>query len=1016
LAKPHPPLPATLTSPPRPLGLTIVGHSIFPRQTNLTPSPSSAPSIFDHFPLTPPWDPKPSRYKGFGARDPQRTIANIQPPAYFIIHLAWDFLHPSDRQTIATDLPVFHAYARLRQQASTADLSPLLAPRPTPTAKPIDTHRVLLMGCALLRFQCDYGDLIRWLRGPYTNAHRDWTAVRSAFEATQSHQPPPAFPHPDFDRTITTCTQGAPLKAHFASDYASCAFRNKKRPPKSVLQHSDDLVTTLSMEEQLSYHIILPRFLWRFLPGLLLSIFRMAYRYRDPKPRLCIDPSSTLSQEDTGNLNDQIPPPGLDCDINPPIYYGSAFTRYLTWLWNLRISFPNDDIIQTTDDISAAFRRVLYHPDVAPAFASVWDQWLIIPVSLIFGARNSPSIYMLLGEARSHLAHHLPPPPSAYATPLIDRLTLPPPPTADTPISPAIHDSLNPGISFLPDGSPELRMPVFVDDTGVAHARQFFRTAVTASVHAAYTIFGAPESDPARPPCINPSKWTDHPTHITKFLGFHINSRTMEVAWPLDKREKARDYITTLLTADANGDCTPQDMSRVLGLVNHAATVAPIGKLRTMRLQFLLTNLIQTAPPSQHQSRWYRNNKSSLPPDIRDELSQFLALISTDIQDGAWKRPIGLLIPRDTTITTATDASTNALGGWCDRKSLNHMWRISIQDLHAAGFPSNMGWDNTHNFNEADIDPKKIHINILEFIAIFIELWICVRQLLTFKESPSTKELHAAPASTIPAGGHRILVCADNTSALSWLRYASRTKRPPVRRLARLLTHFLSQVFPATSLQLQPRHIRGVSNVEADNLSRLEKSPSWANVMASCPRLRPLRVCLIPPELLSVLASTFSDPQTEESSETAMTSLWTVAPPRFVTGSSRPADTTTSVAHSASPRPKPLASSPPSSTTSAPPLTTPPGTSARPTPSSTTSPPPQNSLNPSPIKPSHSTTHPAPNPPSFHSSVTRSRNAANGKLRNPNERRTHSKSSKPYTRKSKPSDKPTISPSSAKKP
>ncbi|MCE2996495.1 MAG: hypothetical protein LW863_12930, partial [Flammeovirgaceae bacterium] len=452
------------------------------------------------------------------------------------------------------------------------------------------------MGCAFLRFNCDYGDLIRWLRGPYTNAHRDWSDMLSTFNTVRHCDPPPGFPSPDFDRAFAICTQGAPLKAHLTSDYTSCALRNLKKPPKSVRENSADLVTTLSKEEQLSYHIILPRFLWRFIPGLLLSMFRMAYRYRDPKPRLCVDPSSTLGPEDIGNLNDQIPSPGQDHDHNPPIHYGTAFTRYLSWIWNLRISFPADDILQTTDDISAAFRRVLYHPEVAPAFASVWDQWLIIPVSLIFGARNSPSLYMLLGEARGHLAHHLPLQPSAFSTPLLTRLTIPPPPPSDTTFNQATADTLNPGILIHPDGTPEYRMPAFVDDTGVAHARQFFPTAVAASVNAAYATFGAPEDDPNRPPCINPLKWNNHPTHTSTFLGFHINSRTMEVAWPLDKREKARDFIATLLSNDARDGCTPQEISRVLGLVNHAATVAPMGKFRTMRLQFLLNNLLQSAP------------------------------------------------------------------------------------------------------------------------------------------------------------------------------------------------------------------------------------------------------------------------------------------------------------------------------------------------------------------------------------------------------------------------------------
>ena len=307
-----------LTSPSnRPHG-TGQQHNTYPSTPQETPSQSkhnpdrkqaASKSIYDHYPLTPPWDPRPARYNGFGVRDTNHTISNEHPPAYFIIHLAWDYLSRDDRQKLASDMPVFHAYATLRQQASSIDLSPLLKPRPAPTTTNINASRVHLMGCALLRFQCDYGDLIRWLRGPYTNAHRDWPAMLSAFNDVRHCRPPPGFPSPDLDRALAICEQGAPLKAHYVSDYASCAIRNLKKTPASLLDHRDDLVSTLSKEEQLSYHIILPRFLWRFIPGLLLSIFRMAYRYRDPKPRLCVDPTSTVDDNDIGNLNDQIPPP-----------------------------------------------------------------------------------------------------------------------------------------------------------------------------------------------------------------------------------------------------------------------------------------------------------------------------------------------------------------------------------------------------------------------------------------------------------------------------------------------------------------------------------------------------------------------------------------------------------------------------------------------------------------------------------------------------------------------------------
>jgi hypothetical protein len=66
-----------------------------------------------------------------------------------------------------------------------------------------------------------------------------------------------------------------------------------------------------------------------------LSIFRIAYRWGDPKPRLCVDPSTTITPTDIGNVNHNITDPGVDEDQNPTIYYGTALQRYLQWLYNL---------------------------------------------------------------------------------------------------------------------------------------------------------------------------------------------------------------------------------------------------------------------------------------------------------------------------------------------------------------------------------------------------------------------------------------------------------------------------------------------------------------------------------------------------------------------------------------------------------------------------------------------------------------------------------------------------------
>ena len=173
------------------------------------------------------------------------------------------------------------------------------------------------------------------------------------------------------------------------------------------------------------------------------------------------------------------------------------------------------------------------------------------------------------------------------------------------------------------------------------------------------------------------------------------------------------------------------------------------------------------------------------------------------------------------------------------------------------------------------------HINIYEFIGIIIELWICGRQLHLDRY--------------LVDGGHILLALADNTSALSWLRYATRTKRPPVRRLARFLTAFLASPFLALVLRVQGKHLPGLLNEGADLLSRFEKAPSWESAINQCSHLKHLRTCQLPPELLSILSTILGSEQTEAWCEEKMTELWTIAPPTFEDGCNRLQGSATSI-------------------------------------------------------------------------------------------------------------------------
>ncbi len=108
-------------------------------------------------------------------------------------------------------------------------------------------------------------------------------------------------------------------------------------------------------------------------------------------------------------------------------------------------------------------------------------------------------------------------------------------------------------------------------------------------------------------------------------------------------------------------------------------------------------------------------------------------------------------------------------------------------------------------------------------------------------------------------------------------RLTARTRDPRLQPLA----HFASTLLVVASRHLtrvQPKHIPGDDNLEADTLSRSENGqvPSWERVISRCSQLQTCQICLLPRELLSSLAGLISSGLTEGTYELLTTRLLTL--------------------------------------------------------------------------------------------------------------------------------------------
>jgi hypothetical protein len=122
------------------------------------------------------------------------------------MHKAWSFLEPADRAAMCKTHPAMSSYASLRLDAflsASKIRHELRRKRDHPDCEPqLDPRRAGFMGAALLSFDFDYGDLVRWLGGEYTNHHQDWDTFQRYLDCAMGHAQRPGYPvlEPDFSR------------------------------------------------------------------------------------------------------------------------------------------------------------------------------------------------------------------------------------------------------------------------------------------------------------------------------------------------------------------------------------------------------------------------------------------------------------------------------------------------------------------------------------------------------------------------------------------------------------------------------------------------------------------------------------------------------------------------------------------------------------------------------------------------------------------------------------------------
>jgi len=107
-----------------------------------------------------------------------------------------------------------------------------------------------------------------------------------------------------------------------------------------------------------------------FLPCFKNLLTFVLPKYSGNLGQICVDSTNALNSSNDGAPNRQIPKPSTPHHLNenPPISYSSALWQCLTWIYNVRLDHPSEDILMLPDNISTAFHQLFYHPSMMPIF------------------------------------------------------------------------------------------------------------------------------------------------------------------------------------------------------------------------------------------------------------------------------------------------------------------------------------------------------------------------------------------------------------------------------------------------------------------------------------------------------------------------------------------------------------------------------------------------------------------------------------------------------------------------
>jgi hypothetical protein len=664
-------------------------------------------------------------------------------------------------------------------------------------------RRIRLSTAAVIQHGCNIENTVRYIGGPHIAAHRNTRKIRKRLS--------PGVDPTVLNNLIHSYKYGAPKKIDGSSSNENFLKFWRYGNHSTVTDNEEEYKKVMLKDSKRGNSMLIDKRLTLFIPHLHLTpqgLVGLTDKWKSDRP---VFDSTFRPDPFSEGINDWVTK-----DTEGGVTFPGSFVRFLTWIWNMRISYPNTVIPLGDDDVKNAFRLIKNNPAIVAMHGFTGCGYLGFCTGQTFGDSYSPANFDHAAVARTQFAQHLwchePDQTLKRAAKYVNQVTIGADPNDGRPFAQANADSLNKGV--FKNGK---RIPPFytahVDDNLYAEVPEFFHLTVACSVISLEDTFGG--NHPNQEDVLSDEKFNAMYYEDRTLLGQHPDSRSMTVKMSPRRKEKVLRYLEEEGWILSKDTATIKEIAQVVGLVQSAADYFSWGKAQLLvvqgllrvtiqsgyerartldrvlkrkddisrrmpsnllfRLQFLESNLIATY-------LWRSKTQVSISQEVRYGLRTIYKYLNSN---EPWETPMGHIVPRDPFCISYGDASHCAIGVVIPKLKILAMLPFS-----------------EHLYRR--VKAGEVHINVLEFIALFIGF---IMFKTKYEENPST----FPPTPIMDTKG-------DSMSANSWWRKIS-TKSIMGQNMLRYYAEY-ERMSPVTSVAA---HIKGIDNIVADDVSRVQE-------------------------------------------------------------------------------------------------------------------------------------------------------------------------------------------------